>query len=44
VPEGHPAAIVDSHGMVAIVVNHGSAARLLDLRPGDTVTITGQRA
>ena len=44
VPEGHPAAIVDSHGMVAIVVNHGSAARLLDLRPGDTVTITSQRA
>jgi S-adenosyl-L-methionine hydrolase (adenosine-forming) len=43
VPAGHPAAIVDSQGMVAVIVNHGSAARLLGLKPGDTVTIAGQR-
>ena len=43
VPEGHPAAIVDSQGMVAVVVNHGSAARLFGLRPGDAVTLTGHR-
>jgi S-adenosylmethionine hydrolase len=39
VPEGAPAAIVDSQGYVALVVNHGSAARMLDLAPGSTVTI-----
>ncbi|MGZ4123971.1 MAG: SAM hydrolase/SAM-dependent halogenase family protein [Actinomycetota bacterium] len=39
VPQGYPALIVDSQGFVAIVVNHGSASRLFDLRPGDGVTI-----
>jgi S-adenosylmethionine hydrolase len=39
VPEGYPALIVDSQGFVAIVVNHGSASRLFDLRPGDAVTL-----
>lgn len=39
VPPGHPALIVDSQGFVAIVVNHGSASRMFDLRAGDAVTI-----
>jgi S-adenosyl-L-methionine hydrolase (adenosine-forming) len=39
VPEGCPALIVDSQGFVAIVVNHGSASGLFDLRSGDRVTI-----
>ena len=39
VPEGAAAAIVDSQGFVAIVVNRGSGAGLLDVRPGDAVTI-----
>ena len=43
VSEGHPAVIVDSQGMLAVVVNRGSAARTLGLRPGDGVTITAQR-
>jgi hypothetical protein len=43
VPQGHPAVIVDSQGMVAVVVNHGSAARLLGLQPGDTVTVSERR-
>jgi S-adenosylmethionine hydrolase len=32
-------AIVDSQGFLALVVNQGSAAELLDLRPGGTVVI-----
>ncbi len=39
VAEGRPALIVDSQGFVAIVVNRGSAARMLDVRPGDAVTL-----
>jgi hypothetical protein len=39
VPEGYPALIVDSQGFIAIVVNHGSASRSFDLRPGDAVTL-----
>jgi S-adenosylmethionine hydrolase len=39
VPPGDPALIVDSQGFVAIVVNQGSASRMFELRPGDTVTI-----
>jgi S-adenosylmethionine hydrolase len=32
-------AVIDSQGFVAIVVNHGSAAALLDLRPGAVVMV-----
>jgi S-adenosylmethionine hydrolase len=39
VANGRPALIVDSQGFLAIVVNHGSASRMFDLRPGDAVTI-----
>jgi S-adenosylmethionine hydrolase len=39
VPEQAAAAIVDSQGYLALVVNHGSAASLLDLRPGATVVL-----
>jgi S-adenosylmethionine hydrolase len=39
VPEDHPAAIVDSQGFVALVVNRGSAARLFGLAPGDGITL-----
>jgi hypothetical protein len=39
VPEGHPALIVDSQGYVALVVNHGHAARFFEVRPGDGLTV-----
>jgi S-adenosylmethionine hydrolase len=37
--EGSLGAIVDSQGYIALVVNGGSAAELLELRPGGTVVI-----
>jgi S-adenosylmethionine hydrolase len=40
VPRGALAAIVDSQGFVALVVNHGSAAKVLGLEPGATLTLT----
>lgn len=40
VPEGALAAIVDSQGYIALVVNHGSAAHALALDPGSTVTLS----
>jgi len=40
VAEGSPAAIVDSQGFVALVVNGGSAADLLGLHRGDAVTLS----
>jgi S-adenosylmethionine hydrolase len=40
VPRGTLAAIVDSQGFLAIVVNHGSAARLLGLEPGASVRLS----
>jgi S-adenosyl-L-methionine hydrolase (adenosine-forming) len=39
VPEQAMAAIIDSQGFLALVVNHGSAASLLGLRPGATVMV-----
>jgi hypothetical protein len=39
VPQGTLAAIVDSQGQLAIVVNHGSAAEVLDLAVGKTVVL-----
>jgi S-adenosyl-L-methionine hydrolase (adenosine-forming) len=39
VPEGVLAAIVDSQGYVALVVNHGSAAELLSLKDGAAVIL-----
>jgi S-adenosylmethionine hydrolase len=39
VPEQALAAIIDSQGYLAFVVNQGSAAALLQLRPGSTVVI-----
>lgn len=39
VPQGHPALIVDSQGYLALVVNHGHAARFFDVQPGDGVTV-----
>ena len=39
VPEGMLAAIVDSQGFVALVVNHGSAAQMLGLREGGAVVL-----
>lgn len=41
VPEQTMAAIIDSQGFLAVVVNHGSAASLLGLRPGATVMVEG---
>jgi S-adenosylmethionine hydrolase len=38
-PEREPGLIVDSEGYLAIVVNHGNAAQMLGLAPGDTVII-----
>jgi S-adenosyl-L-methionine hydrolase (adenosine-forming) len=40
-PEGEPGLIVDSHGFVAVVVNHGNAAVLLRLKSGDAVVLEG---
>lgn len=39
VPRGACAAIVDSQGYVALVVNQGSAAQVLGLAPGDAVVL-----
>ena len=39
VPMGVCAAIVDSEGYLALVVNHGSAAHLLGLTTGDAVVL-----
>ncbi len=39
VPEQVMAAIIDSQGFLALVVNRGSAASLLGLRPGATVMV-----
>jgi S-adenosylmethionine hydrolase len=39
VPVGSPAAIVDSQGFLALVVNRGSAAQLLGVREGSTVIL-----
>jgi len=39
VPQGALAAIVDSQGQVALVVNHGSAAEVLGLALGKTVVL-----
>ena len=39
VPEGVLAAIVDSQGYLALVVNHGSAAQLLNLKEGAAVVL-----
>ena len=39
VPEGAAAAIVDSQGFVSLIVNRGSAAQVLGLHRGDTVTL-----
>jgi S-adenosylmethionine hydrolase len=44
VPEGMPALIVDSSGRLAIVMNHGSAAAVLNLRAGDPVEIGAREA
>ena len=38
-PDGGPGAIVDSQGMLAIVVNRGSAAERLGLHAGDALVI-----
>lgn len=38
-PEHEPGVIVDAQGFLSLVVNHGSAAVLLRLRPGDPVVI-----
>lgn len=38
-PEGAPAAMVDSNGQLALMVNRGSAAELLGLAAGDTVVL-----
>jgi S-adenosylmethionine hydrolase len=39
VPHGQVAAIVDSQGFLALVVNHGSAAQILGLKVGDPVVL-----
>ena len=41
VPIGVCAAIVDSEGYIALVVNHGSAAQVLGLSVGDGVVLAG---
>ena len=40
VPSGKLALIVDSQGFVALVVNNGSAAEFLGMRPGDAVVLS----
>jgi S-adenosyl-L-methionine hydrolase (adenosine-forming) len=40
-PEREPGLIVDSDGYIAIVVNHGNAAQMLGLAPGDVVVMEG---
>jgi S-adenosylmethionine hydrolase len=40
VPEGAVAAIIDGQGFVSIVVNRGSAAKVLGLGPGAPVTLS----
>jgi S-adenosylmethionine hydrolase len=39
VPEGAHAAIIDSQGFLALIVNRGSAASTFALRPGATVMV-----
>jgi S-adenosylmethionine hydrolase len=39
VPEQAVAALIDSQGFLALVVNRGSAAAMFDLRPGATVVV-----
>ncbi len=39
VPEGVLAAIVDSQGYLALVVNHGNAAQMLNLKAGSAVVL-----
>jgi S-adenosyl-L-methionine hydrolase (adenosine-forming) len=39
VPEQAAAALIDSQGFLALVVNQGSAAAMFDLRPGSTVVV-----
>jgi S-adenosylmethionine hydrolase len=39
VPQGALAAIIDSQGQLALVVNHGSAAEMLGLSVGKTVVL-----
>jgi len=39
VPKGVLAAIVDSQGYIALVVNHGSAAQMLNLKAGSAVVL-----
>jgi S-adenosylmethionine hydrolase len=39
VPEGILAAIIDSQGYLALVVNHGSAAQMLNLKEGAAVVL-----
>jgi S-adenosylmethionine hydrolase len=39
VPKGSLAAIIDSQGQLALVVNHGSAADALGLAEGKTVVL-----
>jgi S-adenosylmethionine hydrolase len=41
-PEHEPGVIVDSQGFLSLVVNHGNAAGMLRLRPGDPVVIEGR--
>ena len=41
VPEQAMATIIDSQGFLAVVVNQGSAAAVLGLRPGATVMVEG---
>jgi S-adenosyl-L-methionine hydrolase (adenosine-forming) len=40
-PRHEPGMIVDSHGFLALVVNHGSAATAMRLGPGDAVIVEG---
>jgi S-adenosyl-L-methionine hydrolase (adenosine-forming) len=39
VPAGEIAAVIDSSGFLALIVNRGSASDLLELEPGDTLVI-----
>ncbi|MGH3923684.1 MAG: SAM hydroxide adenosyltransferase, partial [Pseudonocardiaceae bacterium] len=42
IPEGGLGLLPDAFGRLQIAVNQGSAARLLGLRPGQTVTVTAR--
>ncbi len=44
IPEGETRALIGSTGLIEIAANHRSAAAMLQLRPGDAVTLLSEEA